>query len=107
MLDSFKKPLADAVDDLRHEAERRKETTPSDVSIEAWEFAARRFERAIAEAEQATQTLTPAEYAEVHHISEQTVTRWIRVGELEAERMPGGYAIACDAKRRERVRKAV
>ena len=30
------------------------------------------------------QTLTPAQYAEIHGVTPQTVTTWIRRGELEA-----------------------
>jgi DNA-binding transcriptional regulator YiaG len=95
-----------AADRLRSEAKHRRETTPSDVAAEAFDTSARIVEEAINEAMRETELLTPAAYAELHHVTQQTVTRWIRVGELAADETANGYLIARDAKRVERVRKA-
>jgi hypothetical protein len=96
------KPLRDAVDTIRSEAKRRGEITPSDVAVEAFNFAARTFETAIAEAARDSERLTPAQYAALNKCTEQTVTRAIRRGELEAERTPSGYLIAHDAVRKQK-----
>jgi hypothetical protein len=102
MLDIVSSHVRDAIDELRREAARRRETTPSDVASEAFEFAAKRVETALAEADRESERLTPAQYAALHRVTQQTVTRWIRVGELEAEDTANGYLIAREAKRMER-----
>jgi DNA-binding transcriptional regulator YiaG len=91
-----------AAERLRGEALHRRETTPSDVAAEAFDTSARIVEDAINEAMRETEMLTPAEYAELHHVTQQTVTRWIRVGELAADDTANGYLISRDAKRIER-----
>lgn len=94
--------LRKAIDSVRDEASHRRETTPSDVAAEAFDAAARIVEQALNEALRETERLTPTQYAELHHVTAQTVTRWIRVGELQAEDTANGYLIARDAVRVER-----
>lgn len=104
MLHAFEDRIKAVIKELGDEASRRRETTPSDVAAEAFDFAAKRVERALAEANAATETVTPAEYGELHGgLTAQTVTRWIRLGELAAEHTPGGYRIARDAVRVPRI----
>lgn len=102
MYRSIEKKLREAVEQLRGEAKHRQETTPSDVAAEAFATSARIVESALNEAMRETEKLTPAQYAELHNCTAQSVTRWIRVGELEAEDTPNGYLIARDAKRVEK-----
>lgn len=98
-------PLREAVESIRSEAKRRGEITPSDVAVEAFIYAANRFELAIADAARDSERLTPAQWADLHKCTEQTVTRAIRRGELEAERTATGYLIAHDAVRKQPARK--
>jgi hypothetical protein len=99
MLTIVSQRVQEAVDEIRQEAARRRLVTPSDVSVEAFDFAAARVERALREADHDSERLTPAQFGELHHVTPQTVTRWIRIGELAAESTPNGYLIACDAVR--------
>lgn len=94
-----------AIAKVRGEAAHRKETTPSDPAAEAFEYSAKVFEQELNEALRDTERLTPTQYGEAHGVTAQTVTRWIRVGELEAEETANGYLIARDAVRVERPRK--
>lgn len=103
MLKIYRDRIESAVKEIRDEAERRRSSTPSDVSIEAFVFAAKCVEQAIVDAERASERLTPAQYGQVHNVTQQTVTRWIRLGELQAELTAGGYLIAHDAVRVPRI----
>jgi hypothetical protein len=105
MYRSIEKKLREAVEQLRGEAKHRQETTPSDVAAEAFATSARIVETALNEAMRDTETLTPTEYAQLHNVTPQSVTLWIRKGELEAERTPNGWLISRDAKRSEPMRK--
>jgi DNA-binding transcriptional regulator YiaG len=101
----FENRMRAAVTQVREEAKHRREMTPSDVAAEAFDAAASIVEGAINEAMRETERLTPVQFGELHHVTPQTVTRWIRLGELEAEDTAAGYLIARDAVRTERVRK--
>lgn len=106
MYRTIEKQLREVVDKVRAEATHRREMTPSDVAAEAFDAAARMFDEAIADAFSRTERLTPEQYAGLHNVTTQTVTRWIRVGELAAERTANGYLINRDAVRTERRRTA-
>jgi len=103
----FEKRIRAAIQSIRDEAKHREETTPSDVSVEAFNYAAKVIERELDEALRQTERLTPEQYGELHGgVTAQTVTRWIRLGQLEAEEGPNGYLISRDAVRVEKHRKA-
>ena len=87
-----------AISAVRETAKARQEITPSDVAPEAMYFAANAIERALNEALRDTEMLTPTQYAQLHNITPQTVTRWIRIGKLAAEVTANGYLIARDAE---------
>ncbi len=81
-------------------ANRRIRTPTSDPAAETLESCARDVVLMLGAVDRATEKLTPAQYGELHGgVTAQTVTRWIRAGELQAEDTPAGYRIARDAVR--------
>lgn len=88
--------VRDAIAEVRAEAKTRRDLTPADAAAAALEFSANHIESAIDTVLMETERLTPEQYAEKHGVSRQTVTRWIRLGWIQAERVGSGYLIQRD-----------
>ena len=84
----------------QEEAAARRARTPSDPAAETLDSCGRDVGVTLADVERDTRTLTPTQYGEAHGgLTPQTITRWIRAGELMAECTPNGYRISRDAVR--------
>lgn len=75
--------LADAWD---AEAEQKRRRVPSDPIAATLDTCAAELRERLLALISEDRSLTPDEYAALHHISPQAVTAWIRRGELEAYR---------------------
>ncbi len=82
----------------KSEAEERRGRTANDPGADALVSCANDLEAAAKELAESVTTLTPEQFAELHHVTPQSVTRWCRVGLLTAERKPSGWAIPADAQ---------
>lgn len=89
----------------REEVQLRRDRSAVDPVADAMESCARDLEATIRKLELACDRLTTEQYATLHGTTPQTVTRWIRNGELDAEKTAtGDYLIARLATRHARIR---
>jgi excisionase family DNA binding protein len=95
--------------EMEEEAKSRRKLTPTapDAVAEACDYWAGRAATRAEELEREGATLTPAQFAALHNVTEQTVRNWIRRGELTAEPTASGYRIARSAVRVPGRRKAI
>jgi hypothetical protein len=81
----------------RTEARERRERTANDPGADALESCAKELEADIEAITTKVERLTPEQYAELHHVTPQSVTRWCRVGLLAgAIKTPSGWVIPKD-----------
>lgn len=82
----------------RGDATIRRKVTDTDPIAAALDYCAAELQAALAD--QAESPLTPEEFAAREHVTAQAVTRWCRIGELEAYRdQKGRWHIPPHAKR--------
>lgn len=100
MIDHIFEQLRESVKNLNSYAEKRHAISSTDPVADGIAFAAKEIGEAIAKVEAETETLTTAQYAEMHGVTPQSVCTWIRAGQLEAGGDPiVGYRIPRAAKR--------
>lgn len=90
MIDSVGMGVRRVVAGWRTEVERRRKVSGLDPVADALDFCAAEILAAVKEAEQSDRWCSVAEYAVRVHKSEATVRKWIRRGDLRAERTAGG-----------------
>jgi hypothetical protein len=88
------------------EAEKRRRVSRHDPVADTLEFCASELSENIRAVDGPGATRTVEQYARDHGVTPQTVCRWIRRKELEAEQTPHGYRIARSAVRRRKRRGA-
>jgi excisionase family DNA binding protein len=93
MIDTVFAAMRTLAGEMQTEAAKRKAMTPTDPAAEASLYWAERLTLRVAELEADAEHVTPAQYASLHGVTEQTVRNWIRRGELAAEDTPRGYRI--------------
>lgn len=107
MLETIFTAMRTLAAEMEAEATSRRRLTPGDAAAEASDYWASLLRARVAELEQDAETLTPAQYATLHGVTEQTVRNWIRRGELVADGdAASGYRIARRAERRPALRTA-
>lgn len=90
MIDSVGVAVRRVVAGWRTEVDRRRKVTGVDPVADALDFCGAEILAAVKEAEQADRWCSVAEYAGRVRKSEATVRKWIRSGQLRAERTAGG-----------------
>lgn len=100
MIDHIFEQLRESVKNLNSYAEKRRGISTVDPVADGIVFAAKEVSEAIDKIEKETETLSTAEYADMHGVTPQSVCTWIRSGQLEASGDPIiGYRIPRAAKR--------
>ena len=87
-------------DKWRAEAEQRRRHDPNDQVAAAIDVCADELNQCLGQMSQTFEFVTPAQYAELHNVTDQTVRNWIRKGELEAHQTAKGSLIRRTASRR-------
>ncbi len=88
----------------RSEARRRRAITKTDPAADTLEHCASELESVVDQLDRDTLFLSTVEFAELHHVTPQTVRTWIRRKELPAATTADGdYRIRHDAKRTKRL----
>lgn len=74
---------------LKTEVAKRRSVTRMDPVADAWEFVATDLDELTDKVSQATERLTPAQFARLNKTTAQTVTAWCRAGKLRGA-VPNG-----------------
>ncbi len=92
-------------DGWRAEAARRRRISATDPVADTLEHCAGELHAHVHELDGDTVWLGPEGYAELHHVTAQTVRNWIRHGELDATRTAAGaWRIRRAAERKRHLR---
>lgn len=101
MLAVIPSPIRTLPERWRSRVASRRELTANDPAADALELAARELETALQVAEEASRTLSTAEFARIAHVLEATVRKWCARGLLPGATHDesGRWRIPADARR--------